>query len=78
MPGLVALRMRKPREWYVDCRFELGGNCMLRGLMGGGETPEAAVEALWSEICDVPHGRWLTTDGGQTKIKWNGYMWRVG
>ncbi len=71
----VNLRMRKPGDWYVQSSFERGGGDVLLGGCDQEPDPQSAVEHRWEWIINTPPGAWLTTDGGKTCIRWNGYMW---
>lgn len=68
--------MRKPGDWYVASRADVGGDGFITGKYGEGTTPELAVLDTWRElVSDLKPGMWLTPDGGKTCWRWNGYRW---
>jgi len=78
LDGEAKLAMRKPGDWYVANRIDIGGDGFLVSASGNGASPQYAVEALWSELTEnLPPGRYLVVRrfGVELRVRWNGYMW---
>ena len=74
----VSLRMRKPGDWYVATSGrDVGGNGMLTGEYGNGETPVAAIEDDWDKLTNLPDGLYIILEayGNRRAVRWNDYMW---
>lgn len=79
LTGDASLKMRRPGNWYVNARMDLGGNGLLEGKYGNGATPEEAVENHWKIYTMLPPDRYVVVNGnfdGNRRLRWNGYMWR--
>ena len=74
------LLMRKPGDWYVLQRAEIGGDGCLSGRYGNGATPEEAVEAHWMRlVTELDPKLYIVTKSFTDQRKhwrWNGFMWR--
>jgi len=78
--GDCSLKMREPGDWYVSqSRVEVGGDGMLAGSYGNGETPVVAVTDHWRVLVDeLPVGKHLVlgaSSDDRRAVRWNGYMW---
>lgn len=78
----VCLRMRKPGDWYVDPRGrEIGGDGILRGVYGSGNSPEAAVNDDWRQcVEELRPGLYLSKNaysGSRTQWRWTGCVWQA-
>ena len=76
----IALRMRKPGDWYVDHRgVHVKEGAMLVGSYGNGATPEEAVRDHWRALTELKPGSYLVVSAGREArrhaYRWNGYMW---
>lgn len=70
----TSLMMRKPHDWYVSCGMSIGGNGLLEGSYGNGETPEEAVNEHWEIYSTLPHNRYAVNKENK-RARWNGFMW---
>jgi hypothetical protein len=76
----VALRMRRPGDWYVDAGMSLGGDGILYGTYGNGTTPEDAVRDHWQKFTvEIPADKYVVADRGDPhrRGRWNGFMWEL-
>jgi hypothetical protein len=75
----IRVCIRKPNDWYVDQRIDVGGDGMLRGIYGNGTTPIEAIEDHWQQlVVNLAPGRYLVIDAAGEKrrhVRWNGFMW---
>lgn len=81
-PYGVALKIRRPGDWYISGGIETTSDrsAMLSGVGGNGETPEKAVEAMWSALMEVfQAGGYIAlkpmSRSERRHVRWNGYMW---
>lgn len=75
----IELHIRAPGDWYVHQGISIGGDGVLVGSYGNGETPELAIEDHWRIYCEeLPHDRYIVIEGGIARrhVRWNGYMWQ--
>ena len=79
------LIMRKPGDWFVCASIEVGGDGMLKGQYGNGETPEEAVLDHWENLVTglqdheylvVRNPTDFSGGGKNTYHRWNGFMWK--
>jgi hypothetical protein len=75
----VQLRMRKPGDWYVSSRIEIGGDGTLQGAYGNGTSPEEAVLETWDKFVTNLESGYFLVLGAHTdrrrEVRWNGFMW---
>jgi hypothetical protein len=73
------LRMRKPGDWYVSSRIEVGGDGILSGAYGDGTNPEEAVLETWNKfVTELKSGYFLVLHAYTPKrkeVRWSGFMW---
>lgn len=79
----IALKMRKPGDWYVEHvgveMKESPDAGVLIGAYGNGATPEEAVEDHWRQLalCESPAMIVVNAySGNRRHVRWNGYMWQ--
>lgn len=75
----TSVRMRKPRDWYIDCDVSVKDSSVLIGMYGNGDTPEAAIENHWFQLCEnLKPSQYLVTRRGDKRhaVRWNGFMWQ--
>lgn len=74
------LCMRKPGDWYVSHRVDVGGEGFLRGSYGNGKTPEEAVNDHWEiYTAQLKPGNVVVAYGNsdrEKRVRWNGFMWQ--
>lgn len=74
-----SLVMRKPGDWYVSQSVEIGGNGMLSGVYGNGDSPEVAVFDHWYRLTEnlKPYEYLVVNAYGDDRkqYRWTGYRW---
>jgi len=74
----VAVRMRKPGDWYVDQNVEVKDMDCLEGRYGNGETPYGAILDHWNKLTNLAPHEYLVVNAMRSNRKayrWNGFMW---
>ena len=72
------VKIRAAGDWYATCAGEIRSGHVLKSLMGGGATPEDAIEDLWKQATTIPAGEYIVTrafENGRAAFRWNGFMW---
>ena len=70
----ASLEMRQPGDWYVGGSLSIGGDGVLVGRYGEGDTPPAAVDAHWAIYSALPSDRYAVNRENK-RARWNGFMW---
>lgn len=73
-----SLRCRKPGDWYVEQRTEIGGDGVLTSAYGNGVSPTGAINDHWKQLVDeLPRGKYIVLDTSTSRrhVRWNGFMW---
>ena len=75
------LHMRRPGDWFVNQRVQIGGNGLLTGSYGNGATPEKAVEDHWKVLTNLDLDQYLVISASSIRerqhVRWNGFMWEA-
>jgi hypothetical protein len=77
------LQMRSPGDWYVGASIEIGGDGLLKGEYGNGDTPESAVCDHWDRLTNIQAHEYLVVsnpidfagNNRRSYHRWNGFMW---
>lgn len=75
----VALKMRKPGDWYVSMRgVSIADGHLLTCAVGNGSVPELAVCDLWRQLTELPNEKCIEVSGpdGVKRYRWSRFMWR--
>lgn len=76
----IQIHIRNVCDWFVNQSVEIGGDGMLTGNYGNGDSPEDAVEDHWRKLVeDLPEDRYLVIRASREDrrhVRWNGYMWQ--
>jgi hypothetical protein len=66
------------RAWVAFRGVEIANGTALEGVMGRGQTINAAIQDLWDKIRSLPADRWLVLGAhsdNRRAVRWNGFMW---
>lgn len=79
----IAIKMRAPGDWYVDCCMEVKtvlDSAVLNGHYGNGVSPEEAIHDHWRQVVeDLPVTGFIVVGASsqnRKQYRWNRFMWK--
>lgn len=74
--GKFALKLRDDSSWYTQHGIERVEKSVLSSGCESGETPEDAINQLWSWATDLNYHLVVGAFTSERKaVRWNGFMW---
>lgn len=77
--GKVELKIDDNKKWYISqVDVEIGGDGMLDGVFGRGDTIEQAINNHWIKLTEIPDGKYIVLNAvfdDRMHVKWNGFSW---
>jgi hypothetical protein len=80
LPSHVSITRRNtPTPWYVSLKgVGIVDHGFYMGIVGGGATPEKAIEVAWNELTNLSDEQYIRIEAqgvDHRAVIWNGFMW---